>query len=87
MFDLGYGKWIKENRSGETRFILEEIQGLGSMAHSLVNNTLVGIGINVADLGVSPTPTLGIAINQKKLAEASCYLLVITKRMECIKVI
>ncbi len=66
-FTSAYGKWIKENRSGEIMvYTGRDSRISGSMAHSLVNNTLVGIGINVVDLGVSPTPTLGIAINSEK---------------------
>jgi len=66
-FTSAYGKWIKENRSGEIMvYTGRDSRISGSMAHSLVNNTLVGIGINVVDLGVSPTPTLGIAVNSEK---------------------
>ena len=66
-FTSAYGKWIKENRSGEiVVYTGRDSRISGSMAHSLVNNTLVGIGINVVDLGVSPTPTLGIAVNSEK---------------------
>ena len=53
-FTSAYGKWIKENRSGEIMvYTGRDSRISGSMAHSLVNNTLVGIGINVVDLGVT----------------------------------
>tara|TARA_B100000886_G_scaffold11790_1_gene7639 strand:+ start:396 stop:1784 length:1389 start_codon:yes stop_codon:yes gene_type:complete len=66
-FTSAYGKWIKENNTGDIRIYTGRDSRIsGSMVHSLVNNTLVGIGINVVDLGVSPTPTLGIAVNSEQ---------------------
>ncbi len=38
----------------------------GKMASSLVANTLVGLGINVIDLGLSTTPTVEIAVPLEK---------------------
>ena len=66
-FTSAYGKWIKENNTGDiTIYTGRDSRISGSMFHSLVNNTLVGIGIDVVDLGISPTPTLGIAVNSEQ---------------------
>ena len=66
-FTSAYGKWIKENNTGDIRIYTGRDSRIsGSMFHSLVNNTLVGIGIDVVDLGISPTPTLGIAVNSEQ---------------------
>ncbi len=66
-FTSAYGKWIKENNAGDVRIYTGRDSRIsGSMFHSLVNNTLVGIGIDVVDLGISPTPTLGIAVNSEQ---------------------
>ena len=66
-FTSAYGKWIKENNTGDIRIYTGRDSRIsGPMFHTLVNNTLVGIGINVVDLGVSPTPTLGIAVNSEQ---------------------
>ena len=36
------------------------------MIHNLVMNTLVGLGIDVIDLGLSTTPTVEIAVPMEK---------------------
>src|SRR5690606_21594936 len=38
----------------------------GPMIHNLVVNTLVGLGINVIDLGLSTTPTVEVAVPIEK---------------------
>ncbi|VXB65504.1 Phosphoglucosamine mutase [Flavobacterium sp. 9AF] len=38
----------------------------GSMIHNLVQNTLIGLGIDVIDLGLSTTPTVEIAVPLEK---------------------
>ena len=38
----------------------------GPMIHSLVNQTLVGMGVNVIDLSLSTTPTVAVAVTMQK---------------------
>jgi phosphomannomutase len=63
-FASAYGKWIK-TASGKTRPLVvigRDARISGSMIQSLVQNTLVGMGCDVIDLGLSTTPTVEIAV-------------------------
>ena len=64
-FAASYGSWlIKRNNNAEnlTVVIGRDARISGKMVSSLVANTLVGMGINVIDLGLSTTPTVEIAV-------------------------
>jgi phosphomannomutase len=63
-FASAYGKWIKA-ASGKTRPVVvigRDARISGSMIQSLVQNTLVGMGCDIIDLGLSTTPTVEIAV-------------------------
>jgi phosphomannomutase len=63
-FASAYGKWIK-TASGKKRPVVvigRDARISGSMIQSLVQNTLVGMGCDVIDLGLSTTPTVEIAV-------------------------
>ncbi len=67
-FAAAYGTWLKKNSSKE---ILKVVIGRdarisGEMIQQLVMNTLVGLGIDVVDLGLSTTPTVEIAVPLEK---------------------
>jgi hypothetical protein len=53
----------------------------------LVVNTLVGLGIDVIDLGLSTTPTVEIAVLESRwrVHYSNCFSQ--SKAMECLKVI
>lgn len=58
----GYGKWVLENSSSKKVVIGRDARISGSMVQALVTNTLLMMGINVVDLGLSTTPTVEIAV-------------------------
>jgi len=68
-FAAAYGSWlIKRNNNSKnlTVVIGRDARISGKMVSSLVANTLVGMGINVIDLGLSTTPTVEVAVPLEK---------------------
>ncbi len=62
-----YGTWIIGNNkqiSKVTVVIGRDARMSGEMISSLVSNTLIGLGINVIDLGLSTTPTVEVAVTE-----------------------
>ncbi len=63
-FAAAYGTWLKEY-SGKDKLnvvIGRDARLSGEMIQNLVVSTLVGLGIDVVDLGLSTTPTVEIAV-------------------------
>ena len=65
-FAAAYGTWLK-NSNGKDDRNLKVVVGRdarisGPMIHNLVVNTLIGLGIDVVDLGLSTTPTVEVAV-------------------------
>jgi phosphomannomutase len=68
-FAAAYGSFILErnaNKKNSTVVIGRDARISGKMISSLVANTLVGLGINVIDLGLSTTPTVEVAVPMEK---------------------
>lgn len=68
-FASAYGVFLKTrnpNKDSLTVVIGRDARISGKMISSLVANTLVGIGINVVDLGLSTTPTVEVAVPLEK---------------------
>jgi phosphomannomutase len=67
-FAAAYGTWLKSNVKKEklTVVIGRDARISGPMIHNLVMNTLVGLGIDVTDLGLSTTPTVEVAVPLEK---------------------
>jgi phosphomannomutase len=68
-FASAYGVWLLKRNANKKQ--LKVILGRdarisGKMISSLVSNTLVGLGINVIDLGLSTTPTVEVAVPIEK---------------------
>ncbi|NRD20390.1 phosphoglucosamine mutase [Winogradskyella eckloniae] len=63
-FAAAYGTWIKSQRQKDSYKVVvgRDARISGEMIQNLVMNTLVGLGINVVDLGLSTTPTVEIAV-------------------------
>jgi phosphomannomutase len=66
-FASAYGAWLLkknlENSGKKLKVVLgRDARISGKMISSLVSNTLVGLGIDVVDLGLSTTPTVEIAV-------------------------
>ena len=63
-FASAYGTWLKSNTTKEKLIVVigRDARISGPMIHNLVMNTLIGLGIDVIDLGLSTTPTVEIAV-------------------------
>jgi phosphomannomutase len=63
-FAAAYGMWLKNQSKNEnlTVIIGRDARISGKMVSSLVANTLVGLGINIIDIGLSTTPTVEVAV-------------------------
>tara|TARA_R110000868_G_scaffold138755_5_gene353123 strand:- start:4094 stop:5482 length:1389 start_codon:yes stop_codon:yes gene_type:complete len=63
-FAAAYGMWLKNQITKKelTVVIGRDARISGEMISSLVSKTLVGLGINVKDLGLSTTPTVEVAV-------------------------
>ncbi|WP_411030618.1 phosphoglucosamine mutase [Spongiimicrobium sp. 3-5] len=67
-FAAAYGTWLKNYMAKEdlTVVIGRDARLSGEMIQNLVVSTLVGLGIDVIDLGLSTTPTVEIAVPMEK---------------------
>ena len=63
-FAAAYGMWLKNQTEKEKLTVIlgRDARISGKMVSSLVGNTLVGLGINVIDIGLSTTPTVEVAV-------------------------
>lgn len=62
-FASAYGTWLKENNSGKLKVVIGRDARLsGAMISNLVSSALIGLGIDVVDLGLSTTPTVEVAV-------------------------
>ena len=63
-FAAAYGSWLK-NESGKDKIkvvVGRDARISGKMIQELTMNTLIGLGIDVIDIGLSTTPTVEIAV-------------------------
>jgi len=61
-FASAYGIWIRSHSDNNKIVIGRDARISGSMVQNLVMNTLVGLGFDVIDIGLSTTPTVEIAV-------------------------
>jgi phosphomannomutase len=61
-FAAAYGTWLLEENKTPKVVIGRDGRVSGNMVQSLVVNTLVGLGIDVIDIGLSTTPTVEMAV-------------------------
>ncbi len=63
-FAAAYGMWLKNQIKNKQLTVIlgRDARISGKMVSSLVGNTLVGLGIDVVDIGLSTTPTVEIAV-------------------------
>ena len=66
LFTSAYACWLKKNlKSKQYKVVVgRDARISGSMVQGLVNQTLVGYGIEVLDVGLSTTPTVEVAVTQ-----------------------
>ncbi|RRJ90334.1 phosphoglucosamine mutase [Paenimyroides tangerinum] len=67
-FASAYGTFLKNNISKDKLKVVigRDARISGPMIHNLVVNTLIGLGIDVIDLGLSTTPTVEVAVPLEK---------------------
>lgn len=67
-FAAAYGTWLKQQYSKErlTVVIGRDARISGEMIQNLVTSTLVGLGIDIIDSGLSTTPTVEVAVPLEK---------------------
>lgn len=68
-FAAAYGSFLKLRNPSKNKLTVvigRDARISGKMISSLVANTLVGLGINVVDLGLSTTPTVEVAVPLEK---------------------
>ena len=64
-FAAAFGTWVK-SRKGKKIVIGRDARLSGEMVSQLVTSTLLGLGLDVVDLGLSTTPTVEIAVPLEK---------------------
>jgi len=67
-FTAAYGSWIKKNSPVQSKTIVvgRDARISGQMVDSLVTGTLIGLGMNVVNIGLATTPTTEIAVKKEK---------------------
>ena len=67
-FAAAYGSWLKNRNAGLRLKVVigRDARISGQMISDLVASTLIGLGIDVIDLGLSTTPTVEIAVPLEK---------------------
>jgi phosphomannomutase len=67
-FTSAYGVWVKQAFGSSKPIIVigRDARLSGEMLSSIVSGTLIGLGINVIDIGLSTTPTVEIAVTELK---------------------
>ncbi|HQW83205.1 MAG TPA: phosphoglucosamine mutase [Ferruginibacter sp.] len=61
-FAAAYGSWILQQAGNNKIVIGRDGRISGQMVSNLVSNTLIGLGLDVIDLGLSTTPTVEMAV-------------------------
>ncbi|MEO8533931.1 MAG: phosphoglucosamine mutase [Flavobacterium sp.] len=63
-FAAAYGMWLKNQDLSKSLTVIlgRDARISGEMISNLVANTLIGLGINVVDIGLSTTPTVEVAV-------------------------
>lgn len=63
-YAAAYGSWVKKQRDKDSHRVVigRDARISGDMLQQLVMNTLIGLGIDVVDVGLSTTPTVEMAV-------------------------
>jgi phosphomannomutase len=65
-FAAAFGTWLIRNSGKKKVVIGRDARPSGKMVSRLVANTLVGLGIDVIDLGISTTPTVEMVVPKEE---------------------
>ncbi len=65
-FAAAYGSWLKQSAVGKRMKVVigSDARISGEMVSQLVGSTLIGLGIDVIDLGLSTTPTVEVMVTE-----------------------
>ncbi|MCC6634170.1 MAG: phosphoglucosamine mutase [Chitinophagaceae bacterium] len=62
-FSASYGTWLLNNNTEKIKVVIGRDGRIsGPMVQSIVTNTLIALGIDVVDVGISTTPTVEMAV-------------------------
>jgi phosphomannomutase len=67
-FTSAYGTYIKNKQVGNTIVVGRDARLSGQLVAGLVNSTLISLGFDVIDLGLSTTPSVELAVTELKAA-------------------
>lgn len=68
-FASAYGQWLKKEGTERPKVVIgRDARISGEMVSSLIANTLITLGIDVVDLGLSTTPTVEVAVPKESAA-------------------
>lgn len=68
-FAAAYGTWLRKSNPSSNQIIIgRDARISGEMVSNLVCNTLIGLGWDVKDIGLSTTPTVELAVPWEKAA-------------------
>jgi len=68
-FAAAYGTWLRSTQASSNQLIVgRDARISGEMVSNLVCNTLIGLGWDVLDIGLSTTPTVELAVPWQKAA-------------------
>ena len=73
-FASAFGKWATQHHDSRKIVIGRDARPSGEMVSNLVSSTLIGMGIDIIDIGLSTTPTVEIAVPN----ENACGGIIIT---------
>ncbi|MEY5041136.1 MAG: phosphomannomutase/phosphoglucomutase [Bacteroidota bacterium] len=65
-FTAAYGFWLKQNHSKVKVVIGRDARMSGEMVENIVSSTLIALGIDVVNIGLSTTPTVEVAVPLEK---------------------
>ncbi len=66
LFTSAFGTLLKAENHAKTIILGRDARPSGDMVSSIVASTLIGLGLNVIDLGISTTPTVEMAVINEK---------------------
>jgi phosphomannomutase len=67
-FASAYGQWVKSNDGGKLIVVGRDARISGKIVSDLVVSTLLSLGLDVLDLGLSTTPTVEMAVKLENAA-------------------
>jgi phosphomannomutase len=67
-FASAYGEWVKSGNTGKQIIIGRDARISGKIVSDLVVSTLLSLGLDVMDLGLSTTPTVEMAVKMENAA-------------------